>query len=98
MRRRTKLRRGRYLPAMEVAPIVKEDPNLSAMHEMLTSQGYMLRPTQRFYLAKTGIVTMRFVWRCRRDNACASVEIVRQVDVSGLLSWIETQKAERLSA
>jgi len=85
--RRTKQqRRGRYLPPVDVLPFIQDNEDLRATHERLLEQGYALRQFQRFYLARSGILTVRIVWRRRRDGSSCTHEIIQRFDVSDIVA------------
>jgi len=67
-------RRGRYLQPHETAALVEVDPTAEAMNRNLVAQGYALMPVTRPYLhAGRDAVTLRFVWRRRRDGGCVTL-------------------------
>lgn len=68
-------RRGRWrsLPAL---PIVSEAADLRADHERLTQRGFVLRDKARCYHALNGRITLRLVWRRRKDGSTATHEVV----------------------
>lgn len=83
-RRGRRPRPGRWLPAIDAAPLVEGDEELCQLDGRLTADGWRRTATVRPYLAKNGLMTLRFVWRKRSEGLTAKYEVVWRVPLKAL--------------
>jgi hypothetical protein len=88
-RLRRRRARGEYLAATEAEPLLVVDPLLRDLNASLSAEGYTLQHKTRPYVAKSGLVTIRFVWRRRGDGRCATFESVHRLDAFSLQSSLQ---------
>lgn len=75
-------RRGRSLPPAPVEALIAADPQLRAIDDLLRADGYVRQESTRPYIAKDGLITLRFVWRRRSDGRCAKHEEIQRIGVT----------------
>lgn len=76
------LKRGRWLPSMPAAPIIQADPEIQAQDQRLRDSGYKRRDSIRPYLAKNGLITLRFVWRKRSAGQSVTIQHTMRLSLS----------------
>jgi hypothetical protein len=79
-----KSRRGRYLCTMSAADLITFDPDLARFDAERQAAGFKLKQTIRPYLAVSGLVTLRFVWRKRADGVTQVYEQIFRSPLSDL--------------
>lgn len=74
-------RRGRHLKACDALTLANAIADVTRLHESLTKDGYVLKPTIRPYLRVDGLVTLRFVWRKNAKDMKSTFESTVHVRV-----------------
>lgn len=81
-----KIKRGRWLPAVSASAVIDADPDIAAQDRQLRASGYRRPESVRPYLAKNGLISLRFVWRKRTAGKSVTIQHTMRLALSEVLS------------